>query len=143
MSAPRPARGNGAFPDSLTVLIPADRPAPIVLATNFGLLVSYDQGQTWLWSCEQEANAFGSLYQYGGPPRDRMFAVAGQQVVFSDDDSCTWQVAGGRAAGQPITDAFAVPGDPDRVLAAAYDGGARAYTMLESRDGGATFSAML
>src|SRR5262245_23316393 len=38
LTSPRIARANGAFPDSFQLLLPADRPKQVVLATNFGLL---------------------------------------------------------------------------------------------------------
>src|SRR5262245_8920761 len=87
------ARGDGAFPAGQGVLVPADRPQEIVLVTNFGVVLSEDAGATWTWSCEQDANALGVLYQLGPAPRHRLFAVANQQVVTSDDDTCSWQTA--------------------------------------------------
>src|SRR6187431_1924660 len=41
-----PARADGAFPDSLQILLPADRPNVIGLATNFGVILSEDAGRT-------------------------------------------------------------------------------------------------
>jgi len=48
---PGAAHGNGAFPDSEGILLPADRPDQLLLATNFGLFTSDDAGKTWAWSC--------------------------------------------------------------------------------------------
>src|SRR5947209_6557024 len=42
LAAPSPARADGAFPDSLQVLLPAGQPHRIILATNFGLIISED-----------------------------------------------------------------------------------------------------
>src|SRR3954467_1678548 len=107
---PRGAAADGAFPDSRTVLAPADRPHELLLATNFGVVSSEDDGQTWTWSCEQEANSFGLFYQLGAPPMHRLFTAAGGHLAFSDDGSCTWAVAGGAAASREVVDAFADPG---------------------------------
>jgi hypothetical protein len=135
------ARANGAFPDSQTVLTPADRPEQIILVTNFGLVTSEDGGQSWQWSCERDANAFGFLYQLGAPPRRRLYAVANDKLAFSDDGSCGWQTAGGALADQLVIDFFPDATDPDRVLAVAY--GERIYRVFPSSDGGATFAAAL
>ena len=46
LASPRAARADGAFPDSLGIIAPADRPHDILLATNFGVVTSIDDGQT-------------------------------------------------------------------------------------------------
>ena len=109
LGAPATARANGAFPDSENVLTPADRPQDILIVTNFGLISSSDGGQTWLWSCEQDGNVLGSFYQLTPLPRNRLFTVTNQNLGYSDDRSCGWQVSGGAIAGQSITDAYLDP----------------------------------
>jgi MYXO-CTERM domain-containing protein len=143
--AARTARANGAFPDGQTILLPADRPDEILMATNFGVLASEDAGASWVWSCEQPVNSYGRLYQLGPAPAHRLFAVAGGKLVFSDDNACGWQVAGGALAGQLCEDAFVDPNDGTHVLAAGLASGAAGavYTVLESTDGGATFGRTL
>jgi len=143
--AARAARADGAFPDGQTILAPADRPAEILLATNFGVLTSEDGGGSWLWSCEQPVNSYGRLYQMGPPPAHRLYAIAGGKLVFSDDGACGWQVAGGALAGQLCEDAFVDPTDDTRVLAAGLTSGpaGAVYSVLESMDGGATFAGTL
>jgi hypothetical protein len=140
IGAPARARGDGAFPAGQGVLVPADRPQEIVLVTNFGVVLSEDAGATWTWSCEQDANALGMLYQLGPEPRRRLFAVANQQVVYSDDETCSWQVAGGLLVGQAVTDVFPDPTNADRVVAIGVANGVG--SVFESQDGGATFGAM-
>lgn len=135
------ARADGAFPAGEAVLVPADNPQEIFLVTNFGVVLSEDAGATWSWSCEQDANALGTLYQLGPAPRRRLFAVANQQVVYSDDATCSWQTAGGLLAGQAVTDLFPDPMNADRVVAI---GTANTISsVFESADGGANFGAML
>ena len=143
--AAAPANADGAFPDGQSIIVPADRPDEIVLATNFGVLSSEDAGATWIWSCEQPANSYGRLYQMGPAPAHRLYAVANGKLVFSDDDACGWQVGGGALGGELCEDAFVDPTDGTRVLAAglASGTGGAVYTVFESTDGGATFGRAL
>ena len=134
---PAAARANGAFPDSQTVLTPADRPNQIVLVTNFGLVITEDGGQTWQWSCERDDNAFGQLYQQGPAPRRRLFTAASKGLAFSDDRTCSWQIAGGVLASQAVTDFFPDPSDANRVLAIGIANAT--YAVFGSSDGGTTF----
>lgn len=137
------ARADGAFPDGQAILAPRGLPGEILLATNFGVVESTNGGQAWLWSCEQPINNYGRLYQMGPAPGYRLFAVANSKLIFSDDRSCGWQVAGGTLAGTSVQDAFADPNDAAHVLAVAltFGDGGPSYTVVESRDGGATFGA--
>ena len=139
------ARADGAFPDSQTVLAPTDRPHEILLATNFGLVRSEDDGQTWTWSCEQDGNSFGIYYQVGATPGDRLYTISTRRVAFSDDNACTWQIAGGLLASMDAVDVFPDPTSPARVMAVAIPRGDApgSYTLLESSDGGATFGTVL
>lgn len=136
------ANANGAFPNSQSILLPVGKPSDILLVTNFGVVSSDDAGRSWLWSCESDENALGFLYQVSGPPRNRIYALANQQIVFSDDGTCGWQAAGGALAREAATDYFVDPSNPERVLAVGLpDGGS--YEVLESTDAGATFDKVL
>ena len=135
------ARADGAFPAPEAVLVPADNPQEIFLVTNFGVVLSEDSGASWSWSCEQDANALGTLYQLGPAPRRRLFAVANEQVVYSDDATCSWQAAGGLLAGQAVSDLFPDPTNADRVIAVGVAN--TTSSVFESADGGATFGTML
>jgi len=143
--AAAPAKADGAFPDGQSIIVPADRPDEILLATNFGLLVSQDAGATWIWSCEQPVNSYGRLYQMGPAPAHRLYAVANGKLVFSDDDACGWQVGGGALGSELCEDAFVDPTDGTRVLAAGLASGTAGavYTVFESTDGGASFGRTL
>jgi len=132
---------NGAFPDSETVLTPADRPQEIVLVTNFGLITSADGGTTWLWSCEQDGNMLGMLYQLTPLPRNRLFAIANQKLAFSDDRSCGWQTASGAVDGQFLTDVFLDPVSGTRLIAIGVVN--QMYSLFQSTDAGATFGPAL
>ena len=141
--APRAAHGDGAFPDSQSILVPATRPDEITLVTNFGLVASSDGGRSWLWSCEQTANNLGFLYQYGPPPRSRLYALANEKLIRSDDKACGWQTATGMIDGKGLTDFFPDPGNPDRVLAVGFDYTTFDYSIYASSDGGVTFATAI
>ena len=142
--ASRVARADGAFPNGQSILVPADRPDEIMLATNFGLVTSQDAGRTWLYSCELAVTSYARLYQIGPGPADRLFAIAGGKLVFSDDGACGWQTAGGMLGDDLCEDAFIDPTDGTHVLAAGLASGEGIdYSVYESSDGGATFSRAL
>jgi hypothetical protein len=152
------ARADNGLPGSLGIMLPMDRPQEIVLATNFGLILSEDGGATWLWTCEQLATSMATFYAVGAPPAtgagsgalgDRYYAlspITGIGLAFSDDGSCSWKAAGGVLAGANVViDFFADPSNPSRVLAAASfaddAGNEGAPAIYASSDGGATFGA--
>jgi MYXO-CTERM domain-containing protein len=140
------ARANNGIPGSLGVLLPLDKPQEIGLATTFGLILSDDGGQSWVWTCEQLATSMANVYTVGAPPADRFYALSLLTgLSFSDDQSCGWRSAGGALTGQTVSDFFTDPSDPTRVLAAATPvtdgGGAALASVFASTDGGATFGA--
>ena len=139
------ARADGAFPDSLNIITPEQLPHETLLATNFGVVMSFDDEQTWTWACEVTLNSFATLYQMGPPPRNRVFAISGSGVIYTDDTSCTWNAAGGVPAGTAL-DVFPDPSDPNHVLAISavtLDAGGLMYQVLSSSDGGTTFPNLL
>jgi hypothetical protein len=142
----RAARADGAFPDSLSVLVPADRPHHIALATNFGLISSDDDGGSWAWVCEGALTNCSTLYSVSAAPADRLFALSADSLVYSDDDACDWSVAGGAVAAGGVVDAFPLAQDAQRVLAVVSPNGVgpqTTYTVVASSDGGATFDRVL
>jgi hypothetical protein len=93
---PAAARADGSFPDPLQVLLPPARPEQIILVTNFGLIFSEDAGKSWQFSCEQSLTAYAGPYLLGAPPSSRIYAIAsGSGLIYSDDDSCSWNAARG------------------------------------------------
>jgi hypothetical protein len=138
------AAANGAFPDSDTVLLPADRPQQIVLSTNFGLILSDDGGASWQWTCERSETSMAASYALGAPPDDRLYSLSPDVgLAVSADGSCSWHRAGGALAGATATDVFPDPTDAAHLLAIvgpAGDGGAGAAAVYESTDGGDSFA---
>lgn len=129
----KPAQANGAFPDSMGILLPVDRPDVIIATTNFGLLVSEDGGATFGWICEEAVGTNAILYQLGAPPNDLVLAVAGGGLAYSADFGCSWNRSGGDISGAFVYDAFASPVDPLRAYALARH--ASYQSALDSRDG--------
>src|SRR5690348_13534125 len=117
LASPGAPRADGAFPNSETILTPAERPHDFLLVTNFGLIRSGDDGASWSWSCEQDANMYGRFYQWAPPPSNRLLAVANDLVVYSDDLACGWSTAAGMPAGTLVSDLFVDPSDGQHVLA--------------------------
>jgi hypothetical protein len=146
VGAQKSAVANGAFPDSLQVLLPASHPQRIVLATNFGLIISEDDGATWEWACEPRRDDNTILYQQTAAPSDRMFAVLiNHGLVYSDDAACTWTSSGGALTTAVAHDAFADPSNPARVFAVGSEP-SDTFTpssVFRSDDGGVSFGAAL
>jgi MYXO-CTERM domain-containing protein len=139
------AHANGAFPESFQLVLPADRPGEIVLGTNFGLMLSDDDGATWTWTCEMDATQDGSLYAVGAPPADRLYSVSTLAgLARSDDGSCTWQTATWPLERPLTTDFFPDAADPTRVLGIAQDlATGSSQRVFRSDDGGASFGPLL
>jgi photosystem II stability/assembly factor-like uncharacterized protein len=139
-----PARGHGSFPDAQQVLLPADRPEQIIVGTNFGLIFSEDGGQTWLFSCEHGPSAYAAPYRITSLPSHRILAItASAGLIYSDDDSCTWQAARGTVADVLPYDFFVDPSDGQRVyvIGAPRSDLRAGDSIYVSDDGGLSFGA--
>jgi len=136
------ARAHGSAPDPQQILVPSDRPEQIILVTNFGLLFSEDAGKTWLFSCERGLSMYAGPYLLGARPSNRLFAMtSGAGLIYSDDDSCSWQAAGGTLT-HVMPFAFSVdPSNSKRVYAigAPREDLRAGDSIYISDDGGLTF----
>jgi hypothetical protein len=143
--APRAARANGAFPESFQLILPSDRAGQIVLATNFGMIISDDAGATWSWTCEEKQTSMASLYGISAPPLDRFFALSSfAGLAYSDDQSCSWTTSSGVLDTLLASDYFPDPTNPLRVLAiAAPTDGSTPPQVVPSADGGKTFTTAI
>lgn len=136
-----PARADGGFPDAQQILLPTDRPERIILGTNFGLIFSEDRGQTWLFSCEHGRSTYAGSYQLAPPPSHRLLAItASAGLIYSDDDACSWQAAGGALADVLPYGLSVDPSDGRRVyvLGAPLSGLRDGERIYVSDDGGST-----
>ena len=138
----RGALANGAFPESFQLILPADRANQLVLATNFGMIISDDDGGSWNWTCEQKQTSMASLYAMSAPPLDRFYALSSfVGLAYSDDQSCSWTSAGGTLGTVLASDYFPDPTNAMHVLAiGAPPDGAMPPQVFPSSDGGKTFT---
>jgi MYXO-CTERM domain-containing protein len=140
------ARANGAFPDAMKILVPPDRPHQIAVATNFGLLLSDDDGGSWRWLCEDAIGACARLYQMSAPPGDTVTTLTSAGLVVLGDGACAHDLSQASFGGVPVamTDAFPDPVDPEHVLSLGFTSITSGVSALyESRDHGLTFATVL
>lgn len=144
--SPNPVRADGAFADSLAILLPDSQPHRILASEgDLGLLVSDDDGGSWFWICEDAIGYSPGLYQLGPPgPNQTLYAIAQSGLVVSRDAGCSWQAIGGDLAR--AGDVFADQDDPNHVYAVigndASDG-TRPDQVLASNDAAVSFGMPL
>jgi MYXO-CTERM domain-containing protein len=131
------ARADGAFPDSMRILLPPDRPEQILVGTNFGLLVSSDAGAHFRLVCEEAIARGGenvTHYQMG--PAGSLYALSSVEITRSDD-RCSWTPAAGAWREPFLTDVFPDPATPGHLFALALvpAPGGTVSALFESRDG--------
>jgi hypothetical protein len=146
--AAAPAHANGAFPDELSVQFPLDAPHRILLGTNFGMLISEDDGATWRYTCEPYVTT-GSLsaaalsganvlmYQATADGALLEASVDVRRSARGTDLGCGWPVSTFTPANPIVTDIFAAQSDPNLVL--AITGTTSGTFLVASHDGGRTF----
>ena len=137
------ARADGAFPSELGAFFPAGQPNEIVLATNFGLLISSDQGQTFDYVCEQPliTSPGNNVVLYQVADDGTILADTGAGI-FRSGDACGWSQAGGALVNVPVVDAAFDPTRPGVVFALANPAFDQA-AIQASTDDGATFGPPL
>ena len=141
------ARANGAFPDELSIHLPASAPHRILLGANFGLVISEDDGATWRYACEPYVTTGSSAplssfnVSYYQITEDGAVLADSVNLTRSGDVGCTWPTSGGSAAGAVVSDIFADPTDPTFALAIIST--VSGTNIVSSHDGGKTFGAVL
>jgi hypothetical protein len=146
LACPGRAGADGAFPDSYTIFAPADRPQELIVPTNFGVLISENNGGSWLWICEAAIAPLASRYQIGAPPNRSLYTISRLGLSTSHDSACTWAVAQGALNGGFVDDVFPDPTNPTRVMTLGIpdgDGGTAPMALFESVDQGATYGNKL
>lgn len=136
------ARADGAFPDSLGLMLPLSKPDHLVLSTNFGVLVSTDNGANWHLVCETVSGRYAWLFQMGPAPAHRLYSMSLDGLLFSDDFGCSWTRSVDSPPSRPVSDVYPDPSDPGRVLIwsnLTLDGGAVTGALYESSNGGLNF----
>jgi hypothetical protein len=115
-TAARSAWANGAFPATIQVLVPAEAPQTILVATTFGLTWTTDGGASWHWHCEHDQGLQAQAYQLGPPPSSRLFGLGTAGLVTSGDLACSWSIVMDNETAIPL-DYFPDPVSADRLLA--------------------------
>jgi MYXO-CTERM domain-containing protein len=147
LAAPARGRADGAFPDSMRILLPPDQPGQLILGTNFGLVVSNDGGARWSLVCEEAIATAGenvTQYSLGPPPGNVLYAVSSNQLAVSSDAGCTWSAAAGGWTDPFFTDLFPDPADAGHVFVLALVPTPErwsASSLYESRNAGRSFAA--
>ena len=133
--APAFALADGAFPDELQVFAPIDQSGRIVLGTNYGLILSEDDGASWSYVCESAVSQ--SLVSMYGVGPSASYALTNQALYTSHDDGCTWTTTNLAAAGiSSAVDVFGDPSRDDHAFLIAYTSGARGFELYDLDDGG-------
>jgi len=137
------ALSDGAFPDELSVYLPVNAPHRIMLGTNFGLVISEDDGQNWRFVCELYITNTGldQVNFYKLAPDGAVYAISFFHMWRSADGGCSWTQSGGSVASLALTDAFIDPNDATFVVAIASS--PTTAGIYPSHDNGVTFGAAL
>jgi hypothetical protein len=93
--APGVALGNGRFPATIDVHFKPGDPDVIALQATWGLITTFDGGDTWHWSCE-EAVGFAGIYDpdYQFTSTGLLFATTTTaDALRQTRDMCTWTPA--------------------------------------------------
>jgi MYXO-CTERM domain-containing protein len=153
--AAAPARANGRFPASNTIVFSPSNQDLLMVRTTYGILPSQDYGTTWTWLCEDSL---------GLPPTSNedpnITLTAGNAVVVgishglevSPDTGCTWTFSSmSGLAAQNVKDLVLRPDAPHTVLAvtstyevdAGNPDGGNLYTqqVFATTDDGVTWAA--
>jgi hypothetical protein len=143
-SAPSTVWANGAFPDEFTLYCPEDKPHRIVVSTNFGLILTDDDGAHWSWICESAIAVLPYLYRIGAPPDDIMYAVNSEGIYVSKD-LCVWTMSTLPDMANQVSDVFTDPSDPNVALAIARPTRTSSPTdfLFETTNGGTSFDKTL
>lgn len=144
--ATRPARANGRFPASNSVMFDPHDPQTIYVRVTFGLLVSHDAGQTWHWICER-AIGFSGIEDptYVVTPTGALVGGTFSGIAVTRDGGCNWSFADN--AGKLLVSDIALRADGSIVAItstyskAAPDGGLLYDNrVLASKDDAKSFS---
>ncbi len=137
------ALADGAFPDELSVYLPSNAPHRIMLGTNFGLVISEDDGQNWRFVCELYITNTGldQVNFYKLAPDGAVYAISFFHMWRSADGGCSWTQAGGSVASLALTDAFIDPNDATFLVAIASS--PTTSGIYPSHDNGVTFGTAL
>lgn len=113
ISWPHLALADGAFPDSSQILLAADKPNEIIVGTNFGILITEDDGHSWRWICEEAFATYATIFTLTAAPDDTLLIAAPAGLLASHDGGCTFTTP----SGNNLSDIFADPKDAHHAFA--------------------------
>jgi photosystem II stability/assembly factor-like uncharacterized protein len=117
------AHANGRYPAADQIVLDPGDPSHLLLRATFGLLQSYDGGQTWSWICEAAVGFTGdpALAVFGG---GALLAGYFGSLSTSREQGCGWSAVDLDTAYRYPFDATIDTGDPARaiVVAGSVDG---------------------
>jgi len=147
---PSLALANGRMPGANDVVFDPRDPAHLLLRATFGVMQSFDAGESWQWICEQAVGTSGVI---ADPPvallgDGRLVLLPPSAgALLSNDRGCSWFAAPEPLSGQRGVDLTLDPSDPAHllVLTSTLVGvdtagfGSYRNLLIETRDGGASW----
>lgn len=115
--ASAPARADGAFPASFSLMTTEADPHRLVLATTFQLMISENDGASWRMMCEALVGSSVPVNRYQLGRDGTLYGSSSFGLYHSLDHGCGWAKASGPNSNLPITDIFADPSRPERIYA--------------------------
>jgi photosystem II stability/assembly factor-like uncharacterized protein len=145
-----PAQANGRLPGATELAINRSDRAHLIARATFGMVQSFDGGETWQWICERAVNVSGEADPPVAVTEDGTIVLLppAKGTLISRDRGCTWQPAPSPLEGSRAMDLTVDPSDPSRVLVVLSsvdtidDEGVVAYenVLIETRDNARTWS---
>lgn len=148
----QPARANGRLPGATELTVNRSDPRHLVARATFGMVQSFDGGESWQWICERAVNVSGEADPPVAVTADDTIVLLppASGALVSRDRGCTWSPAVAPLLDRRAVDLTVDPSEPARVLviASAVDSidarGVVAYAnaLLETRDNAQTWSEL-
>lgn len=146
------ARANGRLPGATELTVNRSDPRHLVARATFGMVQSFDGGESWQWICERAVNVSGEADPPVAVTADDTIVLLppASGALVSRDRGCTWSPAVAPLLDRRAVDLTVDPSEPARVLviASAVDSidarGVVAYAnaLLETRDNAQTWSEL-
>jgi photosystem II stability/assembly factor-like uncharacterized protein len=145
-----PAQANGRLPGATELAINRSDRDHLIARATFGMVQSFDGGETWQWICERAVNVSGEADPPVAVTEDGAIVLLppARGTLVSRDRGCTWQPAPAPFADSRAMDLTVDPNEPARVLIVLSsvdtidDEGVVAYenVLMESRDNARTWA---
>jgi hypothetical protein len=117
LHAAQPARANGRMPGATELSIARSDPRHLLARATFGLVQSFDGGESWQWICEQAINVSGEADPPLALTADGTLVLLPTTggTLISRDQGCSWAPAPALEDSKAI-DLTVDPTDPSHVL---------------------------